>query len=79
MFEKIYTVKYLYLVKNFFNKTLADSPRIWLTVSKLREVMKVVINAFSRNVTFWYGLVGSSRLGTSGSRSDIKSISERDE
>ena len=47
-----------------------------MTVSTAREVMKVVMNAFCRNVTFWTGLVGSSRLGTAGSRLDIKSISE---
>ena len=34
--------------------------------------MKVLV----RRVMFWYGLVGSSRLGTAGSRSDIKSITE---
>ena len=37
--------------------------------------MKVLV----RRVMLWSGLVGSSRLGTAGSRSDIKSISERDE
>ena len=62
--------------KNYFNKTPADSPRIWLTVSKPRQVMKVVMNAFCRNVTFWKGVVGfSPRLGTAGSRSERKSIS----
>ena len=34
--------------------------------------MKVLV----RSVRFWYGLVGSSRLGTAGSRLESKSISE---
>ena len=45
------------------NKTLlnnyrkADSPRIYLTVSKPREVRKVVMKAFWRNVALWRRLV----------------------
>ena len=34
--------------------------------------MKVLV----RSVTFWYGLVGSSRLGTTGTKLERKSISE---
>ena len=34
--------------------------------------MKVLV----RSVTFWYGLVGSSRLGTSGTRLKRKSMIE---
>ena len=37
---------------------------------------KAPIKVLVRRVKFWYGLVGSSGLGTSGSRLDIKSISE---
>ena len=37
-----------------------------------KALMKVLV----RRVMFWYRLVGSSRLGTAGSISDIKSITE---
>ena len=34
-------------------KNQADSPRIYLSVSKPREVRKVVMKAFWRNVALW--------------------------
>ena len=37
---------------------------------------KAATKEFCRRVTFWYGLVGSSRLGTAGSRFGRKSISK---
>ena len=36
---------------------IADSPRIYLSVSKPRVVRKVVMKAFWRNVAFWRRLV----------------------
>ena len=50
----------------------SDSPRIWLTVWAPRDARKVAMKAFCRNVTFWNW--NCSRLGTTGSRLESKSI-----
>ena len=44
------------LVNNKYN-AMSDSPRIYLSVSKPREVRKVVMKALWRNVAFWRRLV----------------------
>ena len=59
------------------SKYKIDSPRMCITIRLARKApRKAPMKEFCRRVTFWYGLVGSSRLGTAGSRSDIKSISD---
>ena len=47
------TILYLISICN----SIADSPRIYLTVSKPREVRKVVMKAFWRKVAFCRRLV----------------------